>query len=70
MKKLGYGLMVMVFGFVFVMFTASIYDNGSDGPITVGTLNNGLMMLIVTILFFCGTMTVCTLLILDALKRK
>ncbi|MBH0173914.1 hypothetical protein ACQCVB_03400 [Fictibacillus phosphorivorans] len=70
MKKFGYGLMVMVFGFIIIMFTASIYDNGSDGPITGGTLYNGLMMLIVSILFFCGTMTVCTLLIIDALKKK
>jgi len=70
MKKFGYGLMVMFFGFVIIMFTASIYDNGSEGPITAGTLYNGLMMLIVTILFFCGTMAVCTLLIIDALKKK
>ncbi|MFC0236409.1 hypothetical protein [Fictibacillus phosphorivorans] len=70
MKKFGYGLLVMVFGFVIMMFTASIYDNGSEGPITAGTLYNGLMMLIATILFFCGTITVCTLLIIDALKKK
>jgi hypothetical protein len=70
MKKFGYGLIVMVFGFVVIMFTASIYDNGSEGTITAGTLYNGLMMLIVSILFFCGTMVVCTLLIIDALKKK
>jgi hypothetical protein len=70
LKKIGYGLVVMILGFVIIMFSASIYDNGSEGPITAGTFYNGLMMLIAAILFFCGTITVCTLLILDALKKK
>lgn len=69
MKKLVYGFIVFIMGFIFVMLIGTVYDNGSTGPVNSGTVNNGLMLLIATILFLCATITVCTLKIVEALKK-
>jgi hypothetical protein len=69
LKNVVYGILAIVIGFVFIMLTAIFFQNGSDGPVNAGTVNNVFMVLIMAILFLCGTMIVCTFMIVDALKK-
>ncbi|MFC0189497.1 hypothetical protein ACFFJY_14430 [Fictibacillus aquaticus] len=69
-KKIAYGIWTIVIGIIFKFVMASLYDNGSDGLVNAGVVYNGIMFLTMAIIFLCGTMFVCTLMIVEAIKNK
>ena len=68
--KIGYGIWTFVVGFTLMFISGAFF--GSDGPVQVAnsTFKSGMMELSVAIIFLCGVIVVCTLMIIDALNNK
>ena len=68
--KIVYGILTFVVGFILIFISGGIFS--PDGPmqVTNSTFKSGMMALCVAIIFLCGVIVVCTLMIISALNNK
>ena len=68
--KIAYGIWTFVVGFILMFISGGFFS--SDGPVQVAnsTFKSAMMELCVAIIFLCGVIVVCTLMIINALNNK
>jgi hypothetical protein len=49
---------------------AGVFSSSGGGQVTSSSFNSGIMALSTAILFLCGIIVVCTLMIISVLKNK
>ncbi len=69
MKKYLYSAFVLIIGVVFTMFIGGSLGDG-DGTISSGVFNSAMAGLIFAIIFLSATIMLCTLMIIEELKRR
>lgn len=69
MKKYFYSAFVLIIGLVFTMFIGGNLGGG-DGPVSSGVFNSAMAGLIFAIIFLSATIMLCTLMIIEELKRN
>jgi hypothetical protein len=68
--KIIYGILTFVVGSIIMFIFAEIFGSSGSGQVTNSSFNSAIMGLNVAILFLCGVMVVCTLMIINVLKKK
>jgi hypothetical protein len=69
MKKYLYSAFVLIIGMVFTMFIGGSLGGG-DGAVSSGVFNSAMAGLIFAIVFLSATIMLCTLMIIEELKRR
>ncbi len=69
MNKYFYSALVLIIGWVFTIFIGGSLGGG-DGTVSSGVFNSAMAGLIFAIIFLSATIMLCTLLILEELKKR
>lgn len=70
MKKILYGFLTFIVGFIIMLVLTGIFSSSGGGQVTNSSFNSGIIALSTAILFLCGVIVVCTLMIINVLKNK
>ncbi|MDF2506063.1 hypothetical protein [Clostridium sp.] len=68
--KILYGIFTFVIGLIIMFIFAGVFSSSGGGQVTSSSFNSGIMALSTAILFLCGIIVVCTLMIISVLKNK